>query len=84
MLVPDKGGITVSEVMAAYIEHAQSYYRKNSQPTSETSWITDSLRPMRRLCDERSRGGGANRKSSRASEIAASATPDASRTIGTR
>ena len=47
VLVPDKSGITVSEVMATYIEHAQSYYRKNGQPTSEMSWITDSLRPLR-------------------------------------
>lgn len=39
----------MNEVMAAYVEHTQSYYRKNGQPTSEMSWITDSLRPLRRL-----------------------------------
>jgi hypothetical protein len=48
-VVPDKDGVTVTEVMAAYIEHAQSYYRKNGELTSEMSWITDSLRPLRRL-----------------------------------
>lgn len=49
MPITDKGGITVNEVMAAYVEHAQTYYRKNGQPSSELSWITDSLRPLRRL-----------------------------------
>ena len=49
VLVTDKGGLRVSEVMAAHVERAQSYYRKNGQPGSEMSWITDSLRPLRRL-----------------------------------
>ncbi len=49
VVVPDKSGLTVSEVMAAYVAHALSYYRKNGQPTYEMSWITDSLRPLRRL-----------------------------------
>jgi integrase len=43
------GTLTIVELLAAYLGHARTYYVKNGQPTSEMSWILDSMRPLRRL-----------------------------------
>ncbi|MCA8942520.1 MAG: tyrosine-type recombinase/integrase [Planctomycetes bacterium] len=52
---PDpRGERTVNEVIAAYWEHIEKSgrYMKNGQPTSERSWIRDSLRPLCALFGE--------------------------------
>jgi hypothetical protein len=44
---PEKGA-TVDEVIAAYWQHIEQNgrYTKNGEPTSERSWIRDSLKPL--------------------------------------
>lgn len=41
--------LTISELILAYIQHAERYYRKNGGPTSELSNVRLSLRPLRQL-----------------------------------
>ncbi len=41
--------MTVAEVIAAYWKHADVYYRKNGEPTSEVGSIREAMRPLRRL-----------------------------------
>lgn len=43
---PDR---TVTEVLAAFWEHAQQHYRKNGEPTSELDLIRLALKPVRKL-----------------------------------
>lgn len=45
--------LSVSEVAALYWKHAQKYYRKNGQPTSEVDEIRLALRPVKRLYGRR-------------------------------
>jgi integrase len=45
--VQDATGITVVELMAAYLRHAQHYYRKHGKPTSEYKAIVAALRYTR-------------------------------------
>ena len=42
-------GLTVVELIAAYWEHAQSYYVKNGEPTSEQNRLRLALRPLKAL-----------------------------------
>ncbi len=44
-----KPDITVSELIAAYWRHAQAYYVKDGEPTSEQVWIKLAMRTLRRL-----------------------------------
>ena len=50
--VEEKDSTTVGEVMVAYLDHADAYYVKHGQPTSEVAVIKEALRhlnPVRRL-----------------------------------
>lgn len=40
---------TISEVLAGYWKHAQNYYRKAGEPTSELASIRESVRVLKRL-----------------------------------
>lgn len=42
-------GLTVQEVLAAYWEHAEGYYRKNGEPTKQLDHVKRALAPARRL-----------------------------------
>jgi integrase len=44
-----KRDYTIGELILAYLDHADSYYRKGGQPTSERRNIEMALRPLRRL-----------------------------------
>ena len=44
--------LTVVELIAAYWEHAQSYYVKNGKPTSEQTSLRLALRPLKTLYGE--------------------------------
>jgi integrase len=46
---PDRGGLTVVELIVAYLNFAKSYYRKDGQPTNEVRDIRLSLRPVKTL-----------------------------------
>ncbi len=41
--------ITVAEMVLAYLNHAEAYYRKNGQPTSEVVDVKLSMRPLLEL-----------------------------------
>jgi hypothetical protein len=41
--------LTISELILAFLNHAQTYYVKNGKPTSEQGNIKLALRPLRRL-----------------------------------
>src|SRR4051794_21093311 len=41
--------ITVNELALAYFEHAEQYYRKDGEPTTEVRDIRYSIRPLRKL-----------------------------------
>ncbi len=43
------GQMTVNELILAYLQFADGYYRKNGQPTGEYDSIRYSLKPLRRL-----------------------------------
>lgn len=45
----DGDELTVCELMAAYLNHARSYYVKNKEVTSEFGCISAALKPVRRL-----------------------------------
>jgi integrase len=45
----EKRDFTIGELILAYLDHADSYYRKGGQPTSERRNIELALRPLRRL-----------------------------------
>ncbi len=44
-----KPDLAITELIAAYWRHAQSYYVKDGRPTSEQGWIKHAMRPLRRL-----------------------------------
>jgi hypothetical protein len=46
---PDKHDLTVRELILAYWGHAQSYYVKHGQQTSEVDTIRQALRPLKEL-----------------------------------
>jgi integrase len=41
--------LSIVELIAAYLEHAKAYYRKDGRPTSEQACIKSAMRPLRRL-----------------------------------
>jgi integrase len=41
--------LSVNEMLLAYLHHAEGYYLKDGQPTSETANIKLAIRPLRRL-----------------------------------
>jgi hypothetical protein len=41
--------LRINELLAAYLEYAEQYYRKNDKPTGEVRNIQDAIRPLRRL-----------------------------------
>ena len=47
--------LSVSELVVAYLEHAESYYVKNGHPTGEFENIKDAVRQLFRLYGERTR-----------------------------
>ena len=46
---PEDTGPTIHEICAAYILHAQTYYRKNGKVTAEYHCITSAMRPLKNL-----------------------------------
>src|SRR5208283_4891335 len=45
-----KGGLVISQVILAFLRHAQDYYRKpDGKPTSEIHCLRAALRPLREL-----------------------------------
>ena len=47
---PEKSGtLTVSELLAAYLIHAETYYQRNGKPTSEYAAMRDAAKPVREL-----------------------------------
>lgn len=42
-------GITVVEIIAAYLKHAEVYYQKNGKPTGQLGVVKASLRPVQQL-----------------------------------
>lgn len=49
LLVTDRQGLTMTELMAKYVAFANGYYRKDGRPTSERHGIAQALRPVRSL-----------------------------------
>lgn len=47
-LVSTAGSLTVAEIIAAYRKHAESYYSKNGEPTSELGNIQRAVRVLRK------------------------------------
>jgi integrase len=47
--VISSNGLMVSEVILAYFQHAQDYYQKNGQPTSEVDTVKQALKPLKEL-----------------------------------
>lgn len=45
----DDPDYTVTEVVAAYWQHAERYYHRNGEPTSELAYLRESLRVLKRL-----------------------------------
>ena len=45
----DAGDLTVVELIAAYLDFAEGYYRKNGQPTRSLEQIRLAMRPLREL-----------------------------------
>lgn len=45
----DADGLTVSELIAAYLKHAAAFYRRDDRPTGETTNIKAAMRHVRRL-----------------------------------
>lgn len=43
------GGISVDELILAYLEHVESYYRKHGEATSSQQHIRDALRPLHEM-----------------------------------
>ena len=41
--------LTIAELIAAYWQHAQSYYVKNGKPTGEIGNLRDAIRPLANL-----------------------------------
>ena len=52
-LLSSSGGapadVTVNEILVAYMDYADGYYRKNGEPTSEPKSIGLLIRPLRQL-----------------------------------
>src|SRR4051794_19491700 len=42
-------GLTVNEILLAYLRHAEGYYRKDGKSTGELDNIKLAIRPLRRL-----------------------------------
>jgi hypothetical protein len=51
-VVPVDAALSINEVVLAYWEHAQVYYRKNGQPTDEAAAVRNALRPLVKLYGE--------------------------------
>jgi hypothetical protein len=45
----DGSDLTVNELLVRYLEHADQYYRKHSQPTTDPGLIRLTIRPLREL-----------------------------------
>jgi integrase len=45
----EPSGLTINEVLLAYLQHADGYYLKNGKPTAEPRNIRLALRPLRQL-----------------------------------
>lgn len=45
----DPGGLSINELLVAYLDFADGYYRKGGNPTRELDNIKLALRPLRRL-----------------------------------
>ena len=43
------GGLSVSEILAAYLDFAETYYSRNGKPTSEYVAVRDAVKPVRAL-----------------------------------
>lgn len=43
------GGLSVSEILAAYLDFAEMYYSRNGKPTSEYVAVRDAVKPVRAL-----------------------------------
>jgi integrase len=43
------GGLTLAELLAAYLRFAKEYYSENGEPTSEYTCMKDAARPLREL-----------------------------------
>ncbi len=50
----DGGGLSVVELISAYLHFVASYYRKDGKPTSEVESITIALRPVKALYGRKS------------------------------
>ena len=48
-LASTRAGISVNELLLAYMQHVEAYYVKNGQPTWEQANIRQALRPLREL-----------------------------------
>lgn len=48
-LARPESGLTVTEVIAAYLRHAKGYYVKDGKPTSEFHCIVSAMRPVKTL-----------------------------------
>ncbi len=46
---PDMRALSISELILAYWQFAQSYYSKDGQPTKELECMREALRPLRKL-----------------------------------
>ncbi len=48
-VAPPCDQVTVAEVLAAYLRHAEGYYQKGGQPTDQLALVKLALRPVREL-----------------------------------
>ena len=48
-VAPPCDQVTVAEVLAAYLRHAEGYYQKSGQPTDQLALVKLALRPVREL-----------------------------------
>ncbi len=48
-VAPPCDQVTVAEVLAAYLRHAEGYYQNDGKPTSQLGLVKTSLRPVREL-----------------------------------
>lgn len=45
----DNPAITITELLAAYLQHARAYYRKGGRPTKEVSHVKNAIRIVKEL-----------------------------------
>jgi len=53
LVEPGPDGLSVNEILLAYVRQHQNYYRKNGKPTSEATLIRLALRPVKELYGHR-------------------------------